>query len=90
MTQVNKKLVHEYVDDWFNGEYPTDWLNSNDWENDVFKWIFQYYTDNEFEPGWTDKQRNKLYSLIKNDPLYVKNYKQWWLKNALNKINEDF
>ena len=90
MTHVNKKLVHEYVYEWFNLEFNQNWVNKNDWENDVFRWIAQYYTDNEFEFDWTDKQRNKLYSLIKNDPLYVKNYKQWWLKNSLNKINEDF
>ena len=90
MTHVNKKLVHEYVDEWFNGVIQTNWIDANDWENDVFRWIAQYYTDNEFGRDWTYKHRDKLYSLIKNDPLYVKNYKQWWLKNALNKINKDF
>lgn len=90
MTHVNKKLVHEYVKKWFNSKFNQNWVNTNDWENYVFSLIFEYYADNEFDIGWTNRQIDKLNSLIKNDPLYVKNYKQWWLKNSLNKMKTDF
>lgn len=87
MIYLNKKLVHEYVDDWFN-ENST---NTNDWVNDVFQKIVEYYFQNEFEwQNWNDKHKTKLISLIKNDPLYVKNYKQWFEQNALNEIKKDF
>jgi len=88
MTHVSKKMVHEYVVDWFNIQ---TWMNTNDWENDVFMKIANFYFENEcLYTEWTDKHRNKLFSLIKNDPLYVKNYKQWWLQNSLNEIKKDF
>jgi hypothetical protein len=87
MIYLNKKLIHEYVDDWFK----TESTNTNDWENDVFMKIAQFYFENEFErQNWNDKHRNKLFSLIKNDPLYVKNYKHWLEQNALNEIKKDF
>lgn len=78
MIHLNKKLVHEYVDDWFK----TESINTNDWENDVFMKIAKFYFENEFErQNWNDTHRNKLFSLIKNDPLYVK-----IINNGLNKM----
>jgi hypothetical protein len=38
MIYLNKKLIHEYVDDWFK----TESTNTNDWENDVFMKIAQF------------------------------------------------
>lgn len=87
MIHLNKKLAHEYISDWFN-ENST---NTNDWENDVFQKIIEYYFIAEFEcQDWNDNHKNKLISLIKNDPLYVRNYKQWQETNALNQIKKDF
>lgn len=91
MVYVNKKWVHSYVNEWFNFNHNQNWFNTNDWENEVFMKIAQYYFENEFAyQDWNDKDRNKLFSLIKNDPLYVKNYKQWWQQNALKEIKKDF
>jgi hypothetical protein len=87
MIHLNKKLVHEYVDDWFK----TESTQTNDWENDVFMKIVEFYFVAEFEyQDWNENHKNKLFSLIKNDPLYVKNYKQWFEQNALNQIKKDF
>lgn len=87
MIHLNKKLAHEYVNIWLNQNS----TNTNDWENDVFMGIVQLYFENEFEyQDWNENHKNKLFSLIKNDPLYVKNYKQWFEQNALNQIKRDF
>lgn len=87
MIHLNKKLAHEYISEWLNQNS----TNTNDWENDVFMEIVNYYFQNEFEyQDWNENHKNKLFSLIKNDPLYVKNYKQWFEQNALNQIKRDF
>lgn len=87
MIHLNKKLAHEYISDWFNDNS----TKTNDWENDVFQKIVEYYFQNEFEwQNWNDNHKNKLLSLIKNDKLYVKKYKEWFEQNALNQIKRDF
>ena len=91
MIHLNKKLAHEYVDEWFGFDHNKNWNNTNNWENDVFMEIVKFYFENEFyRQDWNENHKNKLFSLIKNDPLYVKNYKQWFEQNALNQIKKDF
>lgn len=85
MIHLNKKLVHEYVDDWFNNNLTT---TINDWEKDVLNEIFLYYAGNELE--CVDFDHKKLVNFITNDPLYVKNYKHWLEQTALNRIKDDF
>lgn len=88
MIHLNKKLAHEYVSEWFKS--PTT-NTINDWYDDVYMEIVKFYFENEFErQDWNDDHKNKLFSLIKNDPLYVKKYKQWQETNTLNQIKRDF
>ena len=86
MVYINKKLVNEYVNEFFNDQYD----QNDSWENN-HKNLMEYYAENEFCPcSVGEKEWNKLDMLIKNNTKYNQIHKEWLQMRAIIRINDDF